>query len=76
MAADRTLDARGLQCPLPVLRARKALNELPAGGVLELLATDPSAVKDVAAFCEAAGHRLLGQREEDGVFAFVIGKKG
>lgn len=76
MLADRTLDARGLQCPLPVLRARKAMKDVPAGGVLEVLATDPSAVKDFQAFCAAAGHDLVEWREEDGVYTFLIGKAG
>lgn len=76
MAADRTLDARGLQCPLPVLRARKAIKDMPPGAVLELLATDPSAVKDVQAFCAAAGHDLVEWSEEDGVYTFLIAKAG
>jgi tRNA 2-thiouridine synthesizing protein A len=76
MAADRTLDARGLKCPLPVLRARKALRDVPAGGALEVLATDPSAAKDFEAFCGATGCRLISARERDGVWSFLIGKPG
>ena len=76
MAANLTLDARGLQCPLPVLRARKAMRDVPKGGTLEVLATDPSAVKDFQAFCAATGHDLIETREEDGVYAFLIGRTG
>jgi tRNA 2-thiouridine synthesizing protein A len=68
------LDAKGLHCPLPVLRARKAMKEVPPGGTLQVLATDPSAVKDFAAFCEATGHSLLGWSERDGVYVFDIRK--
>lgn len=57
--ADRTLDLRGLNCPLPVLKARKALAEMPAGARLELLTTDPKAPVDLAELCAAAGHRLV-----------------
>ena len=49
--ADYTLDAKGLNCPLPILKARKALKEVPADGILEILATDPGAVADFEAFC-------------------------
>jgi tRNA 2-thiouridine synthesizing protein A len=66
------LDATGLICPLPVLRTRKAMKSVPPGGMLEVLATDPAAVKDLAAFCEATGHRLLDWSEQDGVFRFRL----
>ena len=66
------LDAKGLKCPLPVLKARKALKDLPAGAVLRVLATDPGAVADFKHFCDTTGHRLLGHRDEDGVFVFEI----
>ncbi|HET6521554.1 MAG TPA: sulfurtransferase TusA family protein [Geminicoccaceae bacterium] len=67
------LDTTGLRCPLPVLRARKALRALPAGTRLRVLATDPGAVADFRAFCEAAGHDLLESREEeDGLLVFLI----
>ncbi|WP_448204314.1 sulfurtransferase TusA family protein [Azospirillum sp. sgz302134] len=69
---DHRLDAKGLQCPLPVLRARKALKTVPAGETLTVEATDPSAPKDFAAFCEATGNRLLASTEESGVYRFVI----
>jgi tRNA 2-thiouridine synthesizing protein A len=70
----KTLDARGLRCPLPVLKARKALKEVADGDVLHVLATDPGAVKDFEAFCRTAGHRLIGFQEADGVYDFVIEK--
>ena len=56
---DATLDARGLICPLPILRARKALGGLKAGQTLEVLATDPGAIPDFEAFCRTSGHQLL-----------------
>lgn len=70
------LDARDLICPIPVLKARKALNALPAGAVLEVLATDPAAPKDFAAFCEATGNVLLSTSTVDGATKFRIEKAG
>lgn len=69
-----TLDTKGLKCPLPVLRARKAMKDVPPGGLLQVLATDPGAVGDFTHFCEAAGHELVESKEEDGVFTFLIRK--
>lgn len=74
--ADKTLDANGLTCPLPVLRARKAMREVPKGGVLRVEATDPGAVRDFDAFCKAGGHTLLSQSGDNGVFVFLIRKAG
>lgn len=70
--ADQTLDVKGLNCPLPILRAKKALAGLPTGSTLEVLATDPGAVKDFEAFCRTTGNELMESRAEDGVYAFVI----
>jgi tRNA 2-thiouridine synthesizing protein A len=70
------LDAQGLLCPLPVLRARKAMKELPAGALLQVLATDPGAVDDFRHFCEATGSTLLVSREDGGVLTFLIRKAG
>lgn len=70
--ADATLDAKGLNCPLPILKAKKALKDLTNGQVLEIVATDPGAVKDFEAFCRATGNELLGSSEEDGIFSFEI----
>ncbi len=66
------LDARGLSCPLPVLKARKRLKEMAPGGRLLVLATDPKAPADFVDFCEASGHRLLASGEEEGVFRILI----
>jgi tRNA 2-thiouridine synthesizing protein A len=68
------LDAKGLKCPLPVLKARKAMRDLPAGGVLRVLATDPGAAKDFEHFCKTTGHELLGVRGEAGTLVFDIRK--
>jgi tRNA 2-thiouridine synthesizing protein A len=74
--APARLDATGLTCPLPVLRTRKALAGVPAGGLLEVRATDPAAVKDMAAFCEATGHVLVESDADDGIYRFVLRKAG
>jgi tRNA 2-thiouridine synthesizing protein A len=68
------LDAKGLLCPLPVLKARKALKTVPPGGLLRVLATDPGAAKDFEAFCRTTGSELLASSEEGGVFTFDIRK--
>lgn len=70
--ARHELDAKGLLCPLPVLRARKALKALNPGDVLAVEATDPAAPKDFAAFCEATGNRLLSSTQDDGVFRIEV----
>jgi len=72
----RLLDVQGLACPLPVLRAKKAIREVPAGAVLEVKATDPGAVKDFQAFCQATGHVLEDWSEAAGVYTFHIRRKG
>ena len=72
--AETLLDTRGLNCPLPVLRARKAIHKMAPGGLLRVLATDPGTVKDFRAFCRATGHELLESLEQDGEFWFVIRK--
>ena len=70
--ADQLLDTKGLSCPLPVLKAKKALKELPKGSVLRVLATDPGAARDFPQFCEATGHKLIAHEIENGVHAFDI----
>ncbi|MGO8737286.1 sulfurtransferase TusA family protein [Rhodoblastus sp.] len=70
--ADKTLDAKGLNCPLPILRAKKTLKEVPAGGTLEILATDPGSVADFAAFCRTTGNELVESTSDGGVYRFVI----
>ena len=74
--SDAVLDAKGLKCPIPVLRARRAMKPLAAGEVLEIQATDPSSVQDFKAFCETTGDELLESREADGVYFFKIRKAG
>lgn len=73
--ADQVLDAKGLNCPLPILKAKKALAALPPGGTLEVLATDPGAVKDFAAFSRTTGHELLEQSTEGNVYRFILRRK-
>ena len=74
-SSSTTLDVRGLKCPLPVLRANKAMKSRAAGDVLEVLATDPAAPQDFVSFCETTGHQLLESRESDGVFTMILRKK-
>ena len=70
--ADATLDAKGLNCPLPILKAKKALKELSSGQTLEILATDPGAIKDFEAFCRTTGNKLLESGEDGGTYRFII----
>jgi len=70
--ADHTLDAKGLNCPLPILKARKALKDVAAGETLEILSTDPGSVADFQAFCRQTGNELLESSNDDAVFRFVI----
>lgn len=74
--ADMTLDAKGLNCPLPILRARKALKELPSGAMLEILATDPGSVKDFEAFCRTTGNVLVESRMDGATYVFLIRHTG
>jgi tRNA 2-thiouridine synthesizing protein A len=73
--ADQTLDAKGLNCPLPILRAKKALQGIALGGTLEVLATDPGSVKDFKAFCNTTGHELLESSTEGKIYRFVLRRK-
>ena len=75
MDHDRELDARGLNCPLPILRCKKALAAMSSGEVLRILATDPGSVKDFQAFCRQTGNELLSSEEQDGEFRFLLRKK-
>jgi tRNA 2-thiouridine synthesizing protein A len=68
------LDARGMNCPLPILRTRKAINQLASGQVLEVTATDPGSLKDMASFCSQTGNRLLSSNAADSCFVFLIEK--
>jgi tRNA 2-thiouridine synthesizing protein A len=75
MNFDKELDARGLNCPLPILRAKKALNELQSGQVLKILATDPGSVKDFQAFSKQTGNELLSHAEANKEFTFYMKRK-
>lgn len=70
--ADHTLDTKGLNCPLPILKAKKALMEVPPGGTLEVLSTDPGSVADFQAFCRQTGNELLESSNDDSVYRFLI----
>lgn len=72
MTTTANLDARNLNCPLPILRTKKALKDLSTGDTLEILATDPGSVKDLQAFCAQTGNKLLSSDEKAGEFQFVI----
>src|SRR5258706_13688003 len=74
-AFDKDLDVRGLNCPLPILRAKKALAELGSGQVLRVLATDPGSVRDFQAFAKQTGNQLLSHDEADKVFTFFMKKR-
>jgi tRNA 2-thiouridine synthesizing protein A len=71
---DQELDASGLNCPLPILRAKKSLAGLTAGQVLHIIATDPGSVKDFEAFAKQTGNELMESKEEGGKFSFLIKK--
>jgi tRNA 2-thiouridine synthesizing protein A len=71
---DLELDASGLNCPLPILRAKKSLSGLQAGQVLHIIATDPGSVKDFEAFAKQTGNELMESKEEGGKFHFLIKK--
>lgn len=76
MDFDKEVDARGLNCPLPILRAKKALAEMQAGQVLHILATDPGSVKDFAAFARQTGNELVAQNAlADNVYDFFLRRK-
>ena len=72
--ADQELDASGLNCPLPILRAKKTLNTMASGQVLHIVATDPGSVKDFDAFAKQTGNELVESKEEAGKFHFLIKK--
>jgi tRNA 2-thiouridine synthesizing protein A len=73
--SETVLDVKGMNCPLPVLRANRALRSMPSGARLRVLATDRAAVADFHAFCKETGHDLLAWSEESGVFSFVIRRR-
>jgi tRNA 2-thiouridine synthesizing protein A len=71
---DQELDASGLNCPLPILRAKKTLTGMEAGTVLHVIATDPGSVKDFEAFAKQTGNELMESREDGGKFHFLLKK--
>jgi tRNA 2-thiouridine synthesizing protein A len=72
---DRELDARGLNCPLPILRTKKSLNDMAPGQVLKIVATDPGSVRDFQAFSRQTGNQLLLSNESGGEYLFMMRKK-
>jgi tRNA 2-thiouridine synthesizing protein A len=72
---DREVDARGLNCPLPVLRTKKALNEMRSGQIVRVVATDPGSVRDFQAFSRQTGNTLLDHGEADGTFWFLMQRR-
>ena len=74
MEANQTLDARGLNCPLPILRTKKSLNAMQSGDTLKVIATDPGSLKDMVSFCTQTGNALLSSQQTGGDFEFFIRK--
>ncbi len=72
--ADKTLDASGLNCPLPILKTKKELVPMEVGQILEVISTDAGSVKDIEAFCNQTGNELLSSEENDGRYVFEIKK--
>ena len=70
--ADLVLDTKGLNCPLPILKAKRSMKDVPVGGTIEILATDPAADADFQAFCRATGHELVESSQEGKVYRFLI----
>ena len=70
-----TVDARGLACPMPIVKTAQAVKGLPSGALVEVLATDPGSVKDVAAWCRSTGNELVEQSADGAVLRFVIRRK-
>jgi tRNA 2-thiouridine synthesizing protein A len=70
--AERTLDAKGLKCPMPVVKTSKEIKGIEVGGVLEVLATDPGSMADIAAWTKSTGNELLKAQKDAGVFKFYI----
>jgi tRNA 2-thiouridine synthesizing protein A len=72
---DREVDARGLNCPLPILRTKKSLNDMESGQVLRVMATDPASVRDFMAFARQTGNELIEHGEEDAMFWFLLRRR-
>jgi tRNA 2-thiouridine synthesizing protein A len=74
-AITRTLDLKGLSCPLPIVKTAQAMKELQSGDLIEALATDPGSVADFTAWCKSTGNELIEHADEGGIYRFVIRKK-
>ncbi|OIR02327.1 sulfurtransferase TusA [mine drainage metagenome] len=74
MEAKQTLDARGLNCPLPILRTKKSLIGLQSGEILKVISTDPGSLKDISSFCSQTGNELLSSQQQGKDYEFVIRK--
>ncbi len=72
---NQVVDARGLSCPMPIVKTAQAVKAMPSGANLELIATDPGSIKDVAAWCRTTGNTLLEQTSDGAVYRFVIQRK-
>jgi tRNA 2-thiouridine synthesizing protein A len=75
VTVTKTLDVKGLSCPLPIVHTSKAMKELASGDLLEVLATDPGSVQDFSAWCRSTRNELVEQTHEAGVFRFVVRKR-
>jgi tRNA 2-thiouridine synthesizing protein A len=75
LTIDREIDARGLNCPLPILRTKKALNDMASGQTIRITATDPASVRDFQAFARQTGNELLDHGEDAGAFWFVLKRR-
>ncbi|PGT80513.1 hypothetical protein COD11_21105 [Bacillus sp. AFS040349] len=73
--ADQVLDAKGSACPMPIVKTKKAIDEIQSGQVLEIHATDKGAKSDLAAWTQSGGHELIESKEEDGILKFWVRKK-
>ena len=73
---DQELDARGIACPLPILKTKKLIKDMATGQILKIQATDPGSVKDFSAFCTQTGNELLSSDEADGVYSYLIKVSG
>jgi tRNA 2-thiouridine synthesizing protein A len=72
---DREVDARGLNCPLPILRTKKALNDMHSGQIIRIMATDPASVRDFEAFSRQTGNELIEHGEAEGTYWFLLRRK-
>jgi TusA-related sulfurtransferase len=74
-ATAKVLDVKGMLCPMPVIKAKQAISQVPVGGVLEVIATDPAAKEDIPAWVRRAGHDLISMQQENETFKFLVKRK-